>query len=198
MKLIFVRHGKTHFNELDIKQGWCDSPLSKTGEKQVASTALQLKDYPITKAYSSPLGRAIQTAKAMLVYHDLPLQLDDRLKEINFGKFEGITCKFVDTFHLESSDWLTSHNMDYTAYEGGHIKDVIKAHKDFVEEIIKESNEEDILLMTGHGCSLSAYIRSILPEDQEFTFMENAGAVIIDYNNGNFNLEKIISPKTGM
>lgn len=29
MRFIFVRHGKTHFNEINLTQGWCDSPLSK-------------------------------------------------------------------------------------------------------------------------------------------------------------------------
>ena len=33
MKFLFVRHGKTHFNEINLTQGWCDSPLSKLGVK---------------------------------------------------------------------------------------------------------------------------------------------------------------------
>jgi len=33
MKLIFVRHGRTYFNEIRLTQRWCDSPLSKTGQK---------------------------------------------------------------------------------------------------------------------------------------------------------------------
>lgn len=57
MKFIFVRHGKTHFNEINLTQGWCDSPLSKLGVKQVENMSLQLKDYSINKAYTSPLGR---------------------------------------------------------------------------------------------------------------------------------------------
>ena len=35
MKYIFVRHGKTHFNEIQLKQGWCDSPLTKQGIKEI-------------------------------------------------------------------------------------------------------------------------------------------------------------------
>ena len=61
MKFIFVRHGKTHFNEINLTQGWCDSPLSKLGVKQVENMSLQLKDYSINKAYTSPLGRAVET-----------------------------------------------------------------------------------------------------------------------------------------
>ena len=51
MKFIFIRHGKTHFNEINLTQGWCDSPLSKLGVKQVENMSLQLKDYSINKAY---------------------------------------------------------------------------------------------------------------------------------------------------
>ena len=44
MKYIFVRHGKTHFNEIQLKQGWCDSPLTKQGIKEIENMAEQLKD----------------------------------------------------------------------------------------------------------------------------------------------------------
>lgn len=44
MKLIFVRHGRTYFNEIRLTQGWCDSPLSKTGQKQVQDMRRQLRD----------------------------------------------------------------------------------------------------------------------------------------------------------
>ena len=51
MKYIFVRHGKTHFNEIQLKQGWCDSPLTKQGIKEIENMAEQLKDF------DWPLGR---------------------------------------------------------------------------------------------------------------------------------------------
>ena len=66
MRFIFVRHGKTHFNEINLTQGWCDSPLSKVGIKQVENISKQLEQYQIDKAYTSPLGRAVQTANIIL------------------------------------------------------------------------------------------------------------------------------------
>ena len=39
MRFIFVRHGKTHFNEIQLKQGWCDSPLTKQGIKEIENIA---------------------------------------------------------------------------------------------------------------------------------------------------------------
>lgn len=66
MRFIFVRHGKTHFNEINLTQGWCDSPLSKVGIRQVESISKQLEQYQIDKAYTSPLGRAVQTSNIIL------------------------------------------------------------------------------------------------------------------------------------
>lgn len=48
MRFIFVRHGKTHFNEINLTQGWCDSPLSKVGIRQVESISKQLEQYQNT------------------------------------------------------------------------------------------------------------------------------------------------------
>lgn len=87
MKFIFLRHGKTEYNEQGLTQGWCDSPLSKTGLKQASYTKEALKDVVIDYAYCSPSGRARQTASIVLGNRDISVMIDDRLKEINFGIF---------------------------------------------------------------------------------------------------------------
>ena len=66
MRFIFVRHGKTHFNEINLTQGWCDSPLSKVGIKQVENISKQLEQYQIDKAYTSPLGKDETQANQMI------------------------------------------------------------------------------------------------------------------------------------
>ena len=95
MKYIFIRHGKTHFNEIGLKQGWCDSPLTKEGIQQIEKMSQLLKDEKITKAYTSPTLRAKQTAQIILKEHDVLLHEDERLKEVNFGVLEGLPCSFV-------------------------------------------------------------------------------------------------------
>ena len=51
MKLLLIRHGKTYFNELDLTQGWCDSPLSDLGITQAKDLAKKIKDISIDEAY---------------------------------------------------------------------------------------------------------------------------------------------------
>ena len=166
MKYIFIRHGKTHFNEIGLKQGWCDSPLTKEGIQQIEKMSQLLKDEKITKAYTSPTLRAKQTAQIILKEHDVLLHEDERLKEVNFGVLEGLPCSFVDTLHLESPSWLDDLEMDYTSYQGENIDDVIIRQQKVLKEIEKISNEEDCIVVVGHGCSLYALIKTLLKDEK--------------------------------
>lgn len=195
MKFIFVRHGRTHFNEIGLTQGWCDSPLSKIGEKQVQNMREQLLEIPITKAYSSNLGRAVETAKILIKKRNVELEVDERLKEINFGIMEGVSTEIVDRLHIESMDWLNDMNMDYRPYEGEEIHDVIKRQREFLEEIREKHSQQDTILIIGHGCSLYALIKSLISKEQKLEIFENAGAVIVDEKEGSYAIDKILRPQ---
>lgn len=193
MRFIFVRHGKTHFNEINLTQGWCDSPLSKVGIKQVENISKQLEQYQIDKAYTSPLGRAVQTANIILSKKEVEPIYEERFKEVNFGILEGISTELVRKLNIESPDWLEDLDMDYRPYEGEDIHDVILKHHKALQEIIEDCNEKDTALIVGHGCSLYGFIKSLLPQ-QSFKFPNNASAMIVDYSNENFSLEQILNP----
>ena len=191
MRFIFVRHGKTHFNEINLTQGWCDSPLSKVGITQVENISKQLEQYQIDKAYTSPLGRAVQTANIILSKKEVEPIYEERFKEVNFGILEGISTELVRKLNIESPNWLEDLDMDYRPYEGEDIHDVILKHHKAVQEIIEDCNEKDTVLIVGHGCSLYGFIKSLLPQ-QSFKFPNNASAMIVDYSNENFKLEQIL------
>lgn len=194
MKYIFVRHGKTHFNEIQLKQGWCASPLTKQGIKEIENMAEQLKDYTIDAAYTSPILRAKHTAQMILKNHTVLLNEDKRLKEVNFGLLEGLPCLFVDKLHLESSDWLNDLQMDYSGYEGENVEDVIQRHFDLLDEIEKKFQKDDTILMVDHGCSLYAFIKTLL-KSQKLDFPQNASAIIVNKVNDEYQLETVLNPK---
>jgi len=88
-ELILVRHGETVHNVNRITQGWSDSELSERGREQVLRLAQRLKEMQPTGLYSSPLGRAMSTARAIADATGLEIvQLDD-LREMNYGRWEG-------------------------------------------------------------------------------------------------------------
>ena len=93
-ELILVRHGETTHNVERITQGWSDRELSETGRQQVQRLAAKLKELQPTALYSSPLGRAMSTARAISDATGLEIVQLDELREMHYGRWEG--RKFLD------------------------------------------------------------------------------------------------------
>jgi len=89
--VFMVRHGQTEWNLFNRIQGQKNSPLSEAGKKQACRIREKLKDKEIKIAYSSSLGRAVETAA--IIIDDLPIKLiqRDTLNEIALGPLEGKT-----------------------------------------------------------------------------------------------------------
>jgi len=94
--IILIRHGQTIWNEEGRFQGRLNSPLTKKGELQAKENAQKLKknieDFENIKIFSSPLGRARDTA--YIICDELGISrdriiFDDRIVEFNYGIFEG-------------------------------------------------------------------------------------------------------------
>lgn len=92
MKLILVRHGETYWNkEHRIQGGDSDIELNETGLEQARKLAAFLEKEPITAIRSSPMQRAITTAEAIASYHQVPVEVDQGLKELRVGDLEGMS-----------------------------------------------------------------------------------------------------------
>jgi probable phosphoglycerate mutase len=64
--------------------------LDELGRKQVERLALALKEAKIDAIYSSPLKRALDTAAAIASHHQLVVQVEPDLREIEVGELEGV------------------------------------------------------------------------------------------------------------
>ena len=69
--LFIVRHGETEANEKGIEAGPLDYPLTKKGVKDASFIAKTLSNVKMNAVYSSPLFRAVETAKILAHPHDL-------------------------------------------------------------------------------------------------------------------------------
>ena len=87
--IYIIRHGQTELNNRSALQGRSDHPLNETGIAQAEAAAKRLWEQGITfdRVFSSPLTRAIQTAR--IVAPGLKPVVDDRLIEMDYGPFEG-------------------------------------------------------------------------------------------------------------
>ena len=89
MKLIFARHGETENGKEKKFEGVLDSSLTLIGKSQAEKLAKFCLQENVKKIYSSPLGRAMQTAKIVSQILKIPVIVKEELKEICYGEFEG-------------------------------------------------------------------------------------------------------------
>jgi len=92
MKLIFVRHGQTDTNLIEMAGEPIfddDAPLNREGLKQVKRVADELKNEKIDAIFSSPLKRAFETAAEIARYHDVSVTVMNDLRERKLGTLVG-------------------------------------------------------------------------------------------------------------
>lgn len=98
MKLVLVRHGETHWNrERRVQGGSSDVELSDVGIKQAKKLASFLSNEKVTAIASSPLKRAVSTGEAIARRHQLSIEVDDALREIEVGELEGLDASTLST-----------------------------------------------------------------------------------------------------
>src|SRR5690606_24937790 len=88
-----IRHGETEWNAGRRLQGWLDIPLSDIGRQQAHRLAAHLRALqgPQFKAVlSSDLSRAAETARIATEHLGLPVLADERLRERNYGVYQGM------------------------------------------------------------------------------------------------------------
>ncbi len=90
-RLYLVRRGETDWNAEGRLLSFTDAPLNTAGERQAAALAAELAGVRWDRAVSSPLIRARRTAEVVLAARPdaPPLQIDGRLREMDFGPYEG-------------------------------------------------------------------------------------------------------------
>jgi len=86
-RLYLVRHGRTAGNGVRYV-GWGDEPLDEVGRRQARALADELADEPIDIVYSSPLRRALDTARPLAERHRAPLRVREQLKEVHYGDYQ--------------------------------------------------------------------------------------------------------------
>lgn len=91
--IFIIRHGQTALNNAHVLQGRSDQPLNDTGIQQARQARKLLRDKGIVfdRIYSSPLIRAVQTAEQ--IAPGIPVTIDDRLIEMDYGPYEGMDLK---------------------------------------------------------------------------------------------------------
>lgn len=109
MNLILIRHGETDWNRTGRCQGVADIDLNDTGKRQIEELAHSLRDADIRAVYSSDLMRALRTARRIASHHDLDVNIDKDLREMDQGDLEGLLFEEIrDRYADVLREWRES------------------------------------------------------------------------------------------
>jgi broad specificity phosphatase PhoE len=99
-ELVLVRHGETEWSRTMRHTGNTDLPLTDEGEAQARAVAPRLEGREFVLVLASPLQRARRTAE--LAGFGDRIELDDDLRERDYGDYEGLTTKEI---RVERPGW---------------------------------------------------------------------------------------------
>ena len=93
--IVLCRHGATAENLAGRFLSRSDEPLSELGEEQARGLAAALAEFPFERCFVSPMRRCVQTRE--IAVPSLTCEIDDALREVNFGQWEGRTLEWIQS-----------------------------------------------------------------------------------------------------
>ena len=154
--IYIVRHGQTEMNHRKALQGRSDAPLNEIGIAQAHAAAEKLMDIRFDWVYTSPLIRAIQTAKIIAPYAE-PL-IEKRVIEMDYGPYEGcdltqlppeIITFFSDFVHNPAPDRMEQ------------LSAVVARVGSFLDEL---RNVEGNILLSAHAITMKGMLEYLTPD----------------------------------
>jgi len=151
LRIAFLRHGPTDWNEEGRIQGRIDMPLSEAGRARMA-TLLPPEDFESATAFTSPLQRARETALLLGYVNAIP---DARLAEHSWGEWEGMTREEILARDGADAFVKAGSAIDFTPKGGESTRDLLARVAAFLRD--RAAEERDAVAIAHRGVLRSAY-----------------------------------------
>lgn len=164
MRLYIIRHGETDWNVLRRLQGQTDIALNENGREVARQTAEGMKNVRIDLVLTSPLQRAVETARIVIGDRQIPVLEEPMIQEISFGSLEGsqLTKELRDTPGSEYYRFFHTPELYCPPQDGESLDSLLERTGTFLE-LLKTRTEwmnRNILVST-HGAASRALLASV-------------------------------------
>jgi len=191
-EIYIIRHTQAEGNLYRMMQGHWDGKVTEMGWKQIDALAERMKNEPIDAVYSSDLYRTRMTAGAVTRYHDLPLQLSEKFREINMGPWEAkffanISYREPESVHqfiFEPKSWKV---------EGAETYDDVteRAYAELLR--LAQKHEGQSIAIFSHGVTIRCMVSRALGIDiddvEKLPIVKNTAISKLIYDQGSFTAE---------
>lgn len=160
--VIFLRHGQAKNNIERILTGRTPNiPLTEKGIEQAEKTAKFLEQMNIAAIYSSPIERAKHTAEIVARHNSLDVTIDDRLIELDMGKFTGVP--YDDIFTSHGNVFMKFYNGELEIAHNGveTFAEVKKRILSIVDHVVEKHPDQNVVLVT-HMDPIKAMLSTVV------------------------------------
>jgi broad specificity phosphatase PhoE len=191
-EIVLVRHGETELNTAGVFRGRKDVPLNERGAEQAAAVAEALAVPPVARVYSSPLVRALDTARAIATRHGLEPVVDPAYNNIDLGEWQGgwkerVKQEQPDLWRL----WL--EDPDALRIPGGETLAQVRSRSlARTQELVREHTGERIVIVSHRSVTklLGGALLGLTSGYFWSLYIDNAAYSVFGFNNGAFVLLK--------
>lgn len=164
MNLYMVRHGQTASSRENRFTGSSDPPLTAVGEEMAQAFAQAYVSMTWEAIYTSPMLRARQTANPLSRLTGVPTTLEDGLKEIDYGEWEGLRQDEVKQRWSEAFEhW--ADDVASRGTPGGETAFHVAARAMRVVEAIRSRHQQGNVLIVSHKATLRVITCALLGLD---------------------------------
>lgn len=158
--LYIARHGQTVWNAQNKVCGITDVDLTDKGREQAKMLALAVVGKSIDIVISSPLKRAVETSKIVADVCNVPIEIDARLTEQNYGIYEGVNRQNEAFLH-------NKRNFAYRYPDGESMMQVAYRVYGLIDEIKCKYKDKNVLFVSHGGVCriINTYFRDMTNEE---------------------------------
>lgn len=148
VRIILIRHGQTEWNREERFRGHVDIDVDETGLRQAEAAAQRVTQWEVAAVYSSPLRRAMTTARIIADRLALPVVPLEGISDMNFGVWQGLSVgevkdRYPDLFDL----WRYSpHRLEIP--QGECLEDVQKRAVATIDDLATRHEGETVAVVT--------------------------------------------------
>ena len=189
MRLLLIRHAESQGNFERRLQGRQEFPLTERGLAQAHALSERLVSLPLSAVYSSPVGRAMQTADVIASKACLDVIEEPRLQEYGFGEaVSGLTWQEIREKQPAVIEAFRSGGADFPAYPGEEGRAAFQERVRAAMRDISERHEgrESVAVIT-HAGPITLFLFDVLGREYRRPIpfvLDNASITTVEVNNG--------------
>ena len=165
MNIFLVRHGATDWNLQGRCQGASDRELDEVGIRQAQEISTRLSRESIHGIYSSDLKRAHHTARLICNPHNLPVFVEEDIRELDHGELEGLTFDQIKQSYGGFLKRWRSQPAEIQVPGGERLADVAERAWNGLNRIAARHSAADSIVVVSHNFPISGILCRITGTD---------------------------------